>query len=144
MLKDKVIAIDFDGTIVEDDFPRIGKLKNNAKEVLNFLYENNIVIIWTCRTGKFKDKAISFLKENNIKYHFFNENINNKIYSEDSRKINADIFIDDKNIFMTSIDWLKIKEYFLNTIEEIDLKKLATIENFRKRKNFYLNTNTKL
>lgn len=97
-----IIAIDFDGTIVEDCYPEIGNLKEGAKEVINnWFCDGNQIIINTCRTAKLEGKCIDFLNDNGILYSFVNCNIPSQIeaYASDSRKISADIYIDDKSLF---------------------------------------------
>lgn len=96
-----IIAWDFDKTIAHTDYPQIFHLHENAKEVLNRLYDDYFYhIISTCRTGPFQNDARDFLKHNNVNFHLINENhpylINRFKY--DSRKISADIYIDDKDI----------------------------------------------
>lgn len=118
MLKNKVVAIDFDGTIVDNDFPRIGKLKEGAKETINLIGNYNTVCIWTCRTGEARKEAINFLQDNEINFHYFNESPLDDNYNEVSRKIQADIYIDDKNIFTRVIEWAQIKEYFESFIDK--------------------------
>lgn len=95
-----IIAIDFDGTIVEDAYPKIGKPKLFAIETLKRLQdEGHRLILWTYRCGTRLDEAVLFCKENGI--HFYAVN---KSYPEEefdtthSRKIYADIFIDDRNL----------------------------------------------
>ena len=95
-----IIAIDFDGTIVEDAYPKIGKPKLFAIETLKRLQdEGHRLILWTYRCGPRLDEAVLFCKENGI--HFYAVN---KSYPEEefdtthSRKIYADIFIDDRNL----------------------------------------------
>ena len=111
MIKNKIIAIDFDGTITENSpYPKMGKLRKNCKEVIDFIHQNNIIILWTCRTGKFLDEAIDFINKNNLAIDFINcIDISNR---DMPRKINADIYIDDRNIFCREINWLQIKNYF--------------------------------
>ena len=59
-----IIAVDFDGTIVEDKYPKIGKLRGNAIEVLKKLQEEgHYIILWTCRDGSELEEAVLFLKE---------------------------------------------------------------------------------
>ena len=49
-----ILAIDFDGTIVENKFPEIGRLKKDAKWVINKLKEAGCkIVIWTSRDGKY-------------------------------------------------------------------------------------------
>ncbi len=95
-----IIAIDFDGTIVEDRFPEIGNLKQGAAEAINQLYADGYtIIIWTCRTRLNKAKAVEFLAKNGIKWHYFNESsiANLRAYDfKDTRKVFANMYIDDR------------------------------------------------
>ena len=98
-----IIAIDFDGTIVHDKFPDIGEMVEGAKEAINQLYKDGYtIIIWSCRTKINKARAIEWLVKNGIKYHKFNEScpINVAKYGGvDTRKVYADIYIDDRMLF---------------------------------------------
>ena len=101
-----IIAIDFDGTICTVDYPEIGREREGAKEFINKLYEEGYaIVINTCRTdeGEFKaaQMARDFLKIRGINYHTFNENLPHllEIYGCDTRKISADVYIDDKCLF---------------------------------------------
>lgn len=96
-----IIAIDFDGTIVENKFPSIGNLLPEAKESINFLYNcGHKIIIWTSRGGDQLLDAVNFLTENDIHFHRINDNLpeNTKQYGSNSRKIYAHRYIDDHNI----------------------------------------------
>ena len=67
-------------------------------------------ILWTCRYGQSLIEAINWLSKNNVKMDTYNENL----YPLQSRKIVADVYIDDKNVFMVdNVDWYKIEEYVL-------------------------------
>lgn len=94
-----IIAIDFDGTIVEHKFPEIGKLRKDAKEVINQLYnEGHYIIIWTCRYEGFAVEQMElFLAANDIKYHCINQNHPELLFSP-KPKIYADIYIDDRQV----------------------------------------------
>jgi len=94
------IAIDFDGTIVEHEYPKIGKTKLFAFETLNQLQkEGHQLILWTFRHGKQLDEAIEFCKKNGVVFYSVNSNFPYEKFDETfSRKLNADIFIDDRNI----------------------------------------------
>lgn len=96
-----VIAIDFDDTIAENMYPEVGRMKPHAKEIINKLYdEGHEIIIWTCRWDDAADKARDFLAQHGIKYHKFNEHIDWALeeFKNDTRKIYADIYIDDKQL----------------------------------------------
>lgn len=95
-----IIAIDFDGTIVEDAYPKIGKVKIFAFETLKQLQkEGHRLILWTYRNGEKLDEAVAFCKKNDIEFYAVNKNYPEEKYQgKVSRKINADLFIDDRNI----------------------------------------------
>jgi len=70
------IAIDFDGTIVEEAYPGLGRMRPEADKYINRLYEQGCnILINTCRTGTFEGHAEHFLKTKGIKYHYINCNI---------------------------------------------------------------------
>ena len=97
----KIIAIDFDGTIVEDAYPAIGRLKPGAKKALNQLYNHDEIftIINTCRSGEQLIDAVNFLIENGINFNRINDNAPWLIEEHgNTRKIHADVFIDASNL----------------------------------------------
>jgi len=105
----KIIAVDFDGTIVEDSYPKIGKPLPFALETLKKLQsKGNRLILWTYRSGKKLEEAVAFCKKNGIEFYAVNKSYPEEIYDEKmSRKIHADIFIDDRN-FGEKPNWSKI------------------------------------
>jgi uncharacterized HAD superfamily protein len=124
-MKQLVIAIDFDGTIVDNEYPSIGRIKPNAKRVINNLYNDHAIIVWTSRTGRYQSAAEQFLKQNGIKYHRINESapINLKLHKIDTRKIGAHIYIDDCNLGCEKIDWKLIeKQIKKKVMEEVSFK----------------------
>ena len=94
------IAVDFDGTIVEDEYPSIGKPKIFAFETLKKLQNNgHRLILWTYRSGRHLEEAVSFCKKNGIQFYAVNKSFPEEEFDPKySRKINADFFIDDRNI----------------------------------------------
>ncbi len=98
----KIIAVDFDGTIVEDAYPKIGKPMIFAFETLKQMQNaGHRLILWTYRSGKRLDEAVAFCKEHGIEFYAVNKSfpeepdeLDNKV----SRKIHADLFIDDRNV----------------------------------------------
>ncbi|MFO7923320.1 MAG: hypothetical protein R6U58_06475 [Bacteroidales bacterium] len=94
------IAVDFDGTIVEDAYPDIGKPMLFAFETLKELQKmNHQIILWTYRTGAELDEAVGFCRENGLEFYAVNRSYPEEAYDErDSRKIHAHIFIDDRNL----------------------------------------------
>ena len=96
-----IIAVDFDGTIVEDCYPSIGKEKRFAFMTLKALQkEGHQLILWTYRTGKALEEAVEFCRKNDVEFYAINRSYPEEELDETrmSRKIHADIFIDDRNI----------------------------------------------
>ena len=100
LTKTFTLAIDFDGTIVEDAYPKVGKPKIFAFETLKKLQQDgHRLILWTYRYGKTLQDAVEFCKKNGLEFYAINCSFPNEEYdSKKSRKINADLFIDDRNI----------------------------------------------
>jgi hydroxymethylpyrimidine pyrophosphatase-like HAD family hydrolase len=94
------IAVDFDGTIVDHEYPGIGKEKLFAFQTLKELEKMGIrLILWTFRAGKELDEAVAFCRENGIEFYAVNKNYPEEVFNENiSRKIDADLYIDDKNL----------------------------------------------
>ena len=98
-MKNKIIAVDFDGTLVKDEYPKIGSPNIKLINKLRWLSKNNTLILWTCRTGDKLKEAVEFCLLCDLQFHYINENskeILKKYGNIDSRKITADIYLDDK------------------------------------------------
>ena len=100
MRKSLLIAVDFDGTIVEDKYPAVGKAKPFAIETLKMLQnDGNRIILWTYRNGRKLDEAVQFLHDQGVPPYAVNRSYPEEVSHPDdvSRKIHADLFIDDRN-----------------------------------------------
>lgn len=108
------IAVDFDGTIVEHRFPEIGKEIPGAFQVLKELQEyGHKLILWTVRDGIDLKNAVDFCLENGIIFYAVNESYPNEDYNKYiSRKIDADVFIDDRNLGGFP-GWDKVREILI-------------------------------
>lgn len=131
------IAVDFDGTIVDHEYPGIGKEKLFAFQTLKELEKLGArIILWTFRTGKELDDAVEYCRKNGIEFYAVNKNYPEEIFNETvSRKINADIYIDDKNIGGFpgwSVVWQLINPYELQQ-EEAEKRISAARMNIFKR-----------
>ena len=95
-----IIAIDFDGTIVENAYPDIGKPMLFAFETMKKMQEDgHRIVLWTYRHGKRLQAAVDFCKEKGIEFYAINNSYPEEEYDKKaSRKIHADIFVDDRNV----------------------------------------------
>lgn len=94
------IAIDFDGTIVEDAYPEIGKPMLFAFETLKELQkQKHQLILWTYRSGNELEEAVEYCKKYGIEFYAINQSYPEEVFESGiSRKIHAHVFIDDRNI----------------------------------------------
>ena len=102
----KVYAVDFDGTLCESAYPNIGAVKEHIIEHFKQLKdEGNTLILWTCRNGERLNEAIDWCEERGLFFDHINENLPANIdkYGEDTRKVWADYYVDDKNIDINTI-----------------------------------------
>ena len=120
----KILAIDFDGTIVEDAYPKIGKPRLFAFETMQKLQEKgHRLILWTYRSGRKLQEAVDFCSKNGIEFYAVNKSYPEEVLDNStSRKIHADIFIDDRN-FGELPDWGKIYSEILNDEPKLPKKK---------------------
>ncbi len=94
------IAVDFDGTIVEDRYPAIGRERPFALMTLKKLQEQGFVLVlWTCRVGKELEDAVEFCRKGGVTFYAVNESFEGELYSGGKcpRKIDVDMYIDDRN-----------------------------------------------
>ncbi len=117
-----IIAIDFDGTIVEDGYPGIGKPRLFAFETLKKLQEDgHRLILWTYRSGKTLKEAVTYCEENGIEFYAVNKSYAEEQFDETkSRKIYADLFIDDRNIGGV-LGWGEVYQMITNEIPNIKI-----------------------
>ena len=107
----KIIAVDFDGTLVEDEFPAIGKPIPHMWELIKNLREQGVkLILWSCRNHENLTDAVEYCKrEHGFIFDAVNENIKEvqEMFHNDTRKVYADLYIDDKSIphNLTPVFW---------------------------------------
>jgi len=136
-LIDVKIAVDFDGTIVEHAYPAIGKEKLFAFSTLKELEKRGAkLILWTFRTGKELEEAVEFCRQHGIEFYAVNKNYPEEVFDEStvSRKIDVDIYIDDKNLGGFpgwSETWQMLFPYEIQ--EEMAKRRLSRAGNILKR-----------
>ncbi len=94
------IAVDFDGTIVNHEYPKIGKEIPFAIETLKKIQREgeHTLILWTVREGKLLDEAVEFCRNKGLEFYAVNSDYPEKGFEGMSRKLAVDLFIDDRNL----------------------------------------------
>lgn len=97
-----IIAVDFDGTIVEHKYPKIGKEIPFAIATLKKLQQDgHKLILWTVRENDLLDEAVEFCRQRGVEFFAVNSNYPDENVDASairSRKLKADMFIDDRNV----------------------------------------------
>lgn len=119
-----VIAVDFDGTIVEHRYPSIGKeLPFAIETLLKLKEEGHRLILWTVREGKYLDEAIAFCRERGLEFYAINRDYPEEEQERNNhftRKLKADLWIDDRNLGGLP-DWGTIYEMIHHRLTYEDL-----------------------
>lgn len=96
------IAVDFDGTIVTHEYPKIGTELPFATETLKMLVrDHHKLILWSVREGKLLDEAVEWCRERGVEFWAVNKDYPEESLANNnhfSRKLKADWFIDDRGI----------------------------------------------
>ncbi|GHV49851.1 hypothetical protein FACS1894216_00990 [Synergistales bacterium] len=96
-----IIAVDFDGALAENAYPDIGEPINPVIAFVKWKQAKCAkVILWTCRKGKELEAALLWCEVRGIRFDAVNENLPEVIekFGGDTRKIYADLYIDDRAI----------------------------------------------
>lgn len=119
------IAIDFDGTIVEHKYPKIGNEIPFAIHTLKALQKKgHKLILWTYRSGAELQEALQFCNSRGLEFYAVNKTYpEEKMDDNTSRKILADYYIDDRN-FGGLPEWPEI--YYQLHPEDRNLQQLPT------------------
>ena len=122
MAKDKgyVIAVDFDGTCVEHNYPAIGMDVEGAVDVLRTLNKHgHRIILNTMRSGQRLEAAVRWFRDRKIELWAVNRTPEQEQWTS-SPKVYADIYIDDSAlgcplIFLEGVrrpvvNWSKVRQ----------------------------------
>ena len=134
-----IIAVDFDGTIVQHRYPEIGTELPFATQTLKMLIqEGHRLILWTVREGKLLQDAIDWCSQRGVDFYAINKEFpeeDAEQYKSYSRKLKADLWIDDRNVGGLP-DWGTIYRMIHEnkTYEDIIIEDLKEETNKQKKK----------
>ncbi|MDR2949111.1 MAG: hypothetical protein LBV71_07875 [Prevotella sp.] len=138
------IAVDFDGTIVEHQYPKIGKPIPFAIETLLQLQrDGHTLVMWTVRDGKLLQEAVDYCQAKGLVFYAANKNYPEEDAATASRKLTADLFIDDRNLGGLP-DWgviyhaIKAMERGETSFERIMMSSGENQKVRRRKKNFFI------
>ena len=119
-----IIAVDFDGTIVEHRYPAIGPELPFAIDTLRQLAaEGHRLILWTVREGQYLDEAVEFCRSRGLEFYAVNRDYPEEVQEHNhhfTRKLKADLWIDDRNLGGLP-DWGTIYEMIHHQLTYEDL-----------------------
>ena len=96
-----IIAVDFDGTIVTHEYPRIGREIPFAIDTLKRLQDegHHQLILWTVREGTLLEEAVEYCRSRGLEFYAINNNYpEGEIIENQSRKLTGELFIDHRNL----------------------------------------------
>ena len=99
-MSDHIIAVDFDGTLCVNKYPKIGEPnKELIKQLAEERKKGTAVILFTCRDGQRLKEAVKWCSGQGLKFDRVNDNLPERIraYKGNTRKISADVYVDDRN-----------------------------------------------
>lgn len=122
------IAIDCDGTLISENYPRMGVLINGAKEKINKWYkQGHVIMLNTCRSGLYERRVVNFLNRNSVKFTTINQHTEEQkqAYEVEARKLGADVYIDNLNALdrASRVDWEKLDGH----IQKLSMEKKLII-----------------
>lgn len=118
-----IICIDFDGTIVEHEYPSIGKPVPGAIETMASLIRNgHRIVLFTMRSGEKLQEAVDYINSQGVDLYGVNKNPTQTNWT-DSPKAYGHLYIDDAalgcplvvpSVGRPFVDWSGVKSYFVN------------------------------
>ena len=124
----KIIAVDFDGTIVEHMYPDMGQPVPGAIRTLRkFKQCGVLLILWTMRSGETLEEAVQYCKDNGIEFWSVNDNPEQlESRWSTSPEAYAQLYIDDaaygcplvtpSNGRRPYVDWIHINNHFFGAV----------------------------
>ena len=101
-----IIAVDFDGVLVQSAFPKIGEPDHEMVDLVRLLIQKSDVevVLWTSRVDQPLEDAIVWCEQMGLTFDAINDNAPSnkrkygKIYPNGTRKVYADYYLDDHNM----------------------------------------------
>lgn len=98
----RIYAVDFDGTLNLGKYPILGQPNLELfKYLIDRQQSGDMIILWTCREGDLLKSAVKYCKNYGLAFDAINDNVqdNKDRWGNNTRKVFADYYIDDKNMY---------------------------------------------
>lgn len=139
-----IIAVDFDGTVVEHKYPKIGApIPFAIDTLLKLQNDGHTLIMWSVRTDELLQEAVDYCASKGLKFYTANKNHPEEDTKTAARKLNADLFIDDRNLGGLP-DWgivyhaIKAMEKGETSFEKIMMSSGENQRTRYRKKNFFI------
>ncbi len=141
-----IIAVDFDGTIVEHKYPAIGEEIPFAVETLKMLQkDHHRLILWSVREGQLLDEALQWCHERGLDFYAANRDYPEETTENNphfSRKLKVDVFIDDRNLgglpdWGTIYNMISHRKQWHHIMEEVESQAMNKQQEPPKRKHWW-------
>ena len=101
-----IIAVDFDGVLVQDAFPGVGEPDHEMVDLVRLLIQKSgvEVVLWTSRVDQPLEDAVAWCEQMGLTFDAINDNAPSnrrkygKLYPDGTRKVYADYYLDDHNM----------------------------------------------
>ena len=122
------IAVDFDGTCVTHDYPRVGKDIGAIPVLKALVQKGHKLILWTMRSGIGLEAAVNWFKENDIPLYGIQINPGQQSWTS-SPKAYAQLYIDDAALgcYLKEDKDLSDRPFVDWTLVEVTLKEKGLI-----------------
>lgn len=97
----KIVAVDFDGCLCSNKWPKIGEPNWEAIHMLAACKaDGGKVILWTCREGKMLEEAVLWCLNRGLRFDAVNDNLPElkEAFGNNTRKVYADEYWDDRSV----------------------------------------------
>ncbi len=118
-IREAIIALDFDGTVVTHAYPEVGEDIGAVPVLKELVAQGDKLILWTMRHDQLLEDAVAWFHKHEIPLWAINENPTQERWTT-SPKIHADLVIDDSALgcptcFLDgerrpAADWRRIRE----------------------------------
>ena len=99
-----IVAVDFDGILCRDEFPGIGAPNYSMISLVHEIIDaGHEVVLWTSRADDRLVEAVRWCEDRGLHFCAVNDNAPSnraryeRLYPDDTRKVYADVYMDDKD-----------------------------------------------